>query len=344
MDEPVLLDDDDLFSRDLAGHLLRMDKPTRAKLDATNPDSVVRMRIDGQTVSITKAVPATDPQGNILYDQRGNPIPRQTTLYDAVSKRYAGQPNPVPILCYQEHMTPVAVCRVCMVQVTLTTKGRSSDKLVPACYFPVEAAMGDDPAGSSELVVNTLASPDERAAARIREAVGLLVELLAADHLHPGAHPANELEALARRFGVDQAQRFARPARLEPPEKPGEGTPPEPWNGSAMLDASSPWFIVDRTACILCDRCIRGCGEVRRHYVLGRARKGSDTRIAFDWDSGMGASSCVQCGECFISCPTDAITIKPGAKPSPWDFVEEEQEREAGWFGRLFSRNRNTTP
>jgi ferredoxin len=343
VDELSSVDDDDLFSRDLRGHLLRMDKPTRAKLDETIPDSVVRMRIDGQPVAITKAVPATDPQGNILYDQRGNPIPRQTTLYDAVTKRYAGRPNPVPVLCYQEHMTPVAVCRVCMVQVTLTSKGRSSDKLVPACYFPVEAAAGDDPAGSSELVVNTLASPDAKAATRIREAVGLLVEMLAADHLHPGAHPANELEAIGRRFGVAEEQRFARPPRLEPPEKPDPAAPPEPWTGGAMLDSSSPWFVVDRTACILCDRCIRGCGEVRRHYVIGRARKGSDARIAFDWDSGMGASSCVQCGECFISCPTDAITIKPGAKPSPWDYQADEEERAAGWFWGLFSRNRTNT-
>jgi predicted molibdopterin-dependent oxidoreductase YjgC len=98
--------------------------------------------------------------------------------------------------------------------------------------------------------------------------------------------------------------------------------------------------VINRTACILCDRCVRGCGEVRGHFVLARARKGSQAHVAFDWDDPMGQSTCVRCGECFISCPTDAITMKPDAKPSPWDFEEQHAVKPSllGWLAGLFGR------
>ena len=32
---------------------------------------------------------------------------------------------------------------------------------------------------------------------------------------------------------------------------------------------------VDFDACILCDRCIRGCSDIRENFVLGRMGKGA---------------------------------------------------------------------
>jgi ferredoxin len=54
----------------------------------------------------------------------------------------------------------------------------------------------------------------------------------------------------------------------------------------------------------------------------------------------MDDSNCVRCGECFISCPTDAITMIPGAKKSPWDYEQTEQNGKTapsvlGWLGTL---------
>ena len=73
-------------------------------------------------------------------------------------------------------------------------------------------------------------------------------------------------------------------------------------------------FQVDHSACILCERCVRGCDEVRGNQVIGRTGKGVTAGISFDLNSPMGRSSCVQCGECMISCPTSAIMFKPGAR------------------------------
>ena len=39
---------------------------------------------------------------------------------------------------------------------------------------------------------------------------------------------------------------------------------------------------VDHSACILCDRCVRGCNEIRNNQVLGRAGKGYGARVAFE--------------------------------------------------------------
>lgn len=67
---------------------------------------------------------------------------------------------------------------------------------------------------------------------------------------------------------------------------------------------------MDHEACILCDRCIRGCSEIRNNNVLGRRGKGFNADIAFDLNRPMGNSSCVSCGECMVSCPTGALTNK----------------------------------
>ena len=45
----------------------------------------------------------------------------------------------------------------------------------------------------------------------------------------------------------------------------------------------------------------------------GRRGKGYTAGIAFDTDVPMGKSPCVSCGECLISCPTGALTLKSEA-------------------------------
>src|SRR6185369_15705724 len=75
-------------------------------------------------------------------------------------------------------------------------------------------------------------------------------------------------------------------------------------------DDSSLAIAVDHDACILCDRCIRGCNEIRENFVLGRMGKGTKAGIAFDNNVPMGNSTCVSCGECMVSCPTGALTNK----------------------------------
>jgi CRP-like cAMP-binding protein/Fe-S-cluster-containing dehydrogenase component len=177
----------------------------------------------------------------------------------------------IPTLCHLQNQTPVGVCRLCVVDT-------GTRVLTAACVRPVEPGM--KVSTNSEKVL----------AAR-----KTLLELLMADHPSPCARQQHsgdcELETLAKQAGVGAA-RYARRATSR-----GE-------------DDSSLAIAVDHDACILCDRCIRGCDEIKNNLVLGRMGKGYSTGIAFDLNAPMGDSTCISCGECMVSCPTGALTNK----------------------------------
>jgi ferredoxin len=328
-----------LFVRDLDGRLIRYDAPTREEFD-----KVVELTIDGHVIKVRKAVPATDEMGNPRQGDDGLAIPRATTVYDAVSqlyeklgpavsregqgpsqsqsttsssavaendeafKRAAGDAtNPTPILCHMKYMEPVAVCRLCVVQIARfrrrTCKIEVDDKLLPSCQHRVEEGM----------IVDTIASPNAQAAERIDRSVKALLALLMADHPTPCAKERQlpgdcELEGLAKRFGVVKIPFESRQVTL-------------PTDGSSLVIA------VDHNACILCDRCIRGCDVIKKNHVLGRTGKGYTTQIAFDLGVTMGRSSCVACGECMVSCPTGALTFKEAIDA---DWYEEEARSRHG--------------
>ena len=141
----------------------------------------------------------------------------------------------IPTLCHQQNETPVGVCRVCLVE----AGGRV---LTASCVRPAENGM--IVTTNSEKVVETRRT---------------VVEMLMADHPSPCARQQQsndcELETLAREEGIVKS-RF--PQRLSPRGQ----------------DDSSLVIAVDHEACILCDRCIRGCDEIKSNNVLGRRGKG----------------------------------------------------------------------
>ncbi|HXR09763.1 MAG TPA: cyclic nucleotide-binding domain-containing protein, partial [Candidatus Acidoferrales bacterium] len=178
---------------------------------------------------------------------------------------------PIPTLCHLQNQTPVGVCRLCVVDT-------GARVLSAACVRPVEPGM-------------KVSTNSEKVLAARRT----LLELLMADHPSPCARQEHsgdcELETLAKAAGVG-TPRFARRTISR-----GE-------------DDSSLAIAVDHDACILCDRCIRGCDEIKNNFVLGRMGKGYSAGIAFDLNSPMGDSTCISCGECMVSCPTGALTNK----------------------------------
>ena len=72
-------------------------------------------------------------------------------------------------------------------------------------------------------------------------------------------------------------------------------------------DVSHPAIAVNLDACIQCTRCLRACREEQVNDVIGYAFRGEHSKIVFDFDDAMGASSCVACGECVQACPTGAL-------------------------------------
>jgi CRP-like cAMP-binding protein/Fe-S-cluster-containing hydrogenase component 2 len=282
-------DEEGLFARDVNGQLIRVERAT-----ADDFDTDVQVTIDGIPLTIKRAVPQRDSQGNVIRDAKGQPVPRYSTIYDAAQMAFVkapGDANPIPTLCHREHLPPVGVCRICIVEAAEMTRRGARKMLVPACVQRV----------SDQMAVHTLESKaDLDAAARVKAAVKLLTELLVSDHLpHQEVTTgrdirmeSNELAQLARRLGIEESRFQTTPRTTE-------------------IDNSSPMISVDLQQCILCGRCARGCDWLKGNNVIGRSGKGYDAFVSFDLGMPMGESSCVSCGECAISCPTGALEFTP---------------------------------
>jgi CRP-like cAMP-binding protein/Fe-S-cluster-containing dehydrogenase component len=216
----------------------------------------------------------------------------------------------VPTLCHLQNQTPVGVCRLCVVDT-------GARVLSASCVRPVEPGMKVSTNSEKVLAARTT-----------------LLELLMADHPSPCARQQHsgdcELETLAKAAGIG-APRFARRTV------------------SRGMDDTSLAIAVDHDACILCDRCIRGCDEIKNNFVLGRMGKGYSAGVAFDLNSPMGDSTCISCGECMVSCPTGALTNKSvagtaiAAGTGTQPFTSEELHRLpvfAGVSGTFLELNR----
>src|SRR6476619_4077635 len=84
-------------------------------------------------------------------------------------------------------------------------------------------------------------------------------------------------------------------------------------------DISHPAIAVNLDACIQCTRCVRACREEQVNDVIGYANRGAHSKIVFDLDDPMGASTCVACGECVQACPTGALAPAHDAFTQPID-------------------------
>ena len=202
---------------------------------------------------------------------------------------------PIPTLCHQQNETPVGVCRLCVVDI-------GQRVYTASCVRQVEPGM----------VVKT-STEDVLGVRRT------LLELLMADHPTP-CHRQQlthdcELERHAAEAGL-AASRF-----------PGLPTP-------RGTDDSSAVIAVDHGACILCERCMRGCDEIQHHVVIARRGKGYQAGIAFDENLPMSQSHCVSCGECMVSCPTGALVNKKQEMPTdiPGEPVPVEELKELDIF------------
>lgn len=80
-----------------------------------------------------------------------------------------------------------------------------------------------------------------------------------------------------------------------------------PQRGAPAMDVSHPAIAVNLDACIHCNLCVRACREVQVNDVIGMAYRGNGAKIVFDFDTPMGDSTCVACGECVQACPTGAL-------------------------------------
>jgi predicted molibdopterin-dependent oxidoreductase YjgC len=153
------------------------------------------------------------------------------------------------------------------------------------CMVGVEGAPGPLPACTTpcrdRMVVETAEETSRRVAGAVVELV--LSELPVPPALH------TELARVAERLGV--------------------GAPR--WPGAAHAgkeDLRHPYLALRHELCISCGRCVRACDEVQGAFALTATGRGFGANVTAGLDSGFAESTCVSCGACADTCPTEAIT------------------------------------
>jgi NADP-reducing hydrogenase subunit HndD len=198
-----------------------------------------------------------------------------------------------PTLCYLPTLTPVNVCRVCVVEL------EGARVLVPACSRKVEQGM----------VVKTDSE-------RVRHSRKMVLELLCSSV--DMSLVSDEVRAWIERYGVDP-ERYGPEA---PPAAPGERDARHPGHhhppdGETRATVAQPvkidndLYVRDYARCILCYKCVEACGEdAQNTFAIAVAGRGFDARISTELDAPLTDSACVFCGNCIGVCPTGALMVK----------------------------------
>ncbi len=193
----------------------------------------------------------------------------------------------IPRFCYHERMTPVGMCRMCLVEVD-TGRGPA---LQPSCMLPV----------TPEMKVQTENEVTQRAQSGV-------LELFLINHPLdcPVCDKGGEcpLQDNAYSYGPGES-RFVEEKRHY--EKP---------------IPISDLVNLDRERCILCDRCTRFSKEVAGDPLIHFMGRGSETQVNTFPDHPF---SSYFSGNTVQICPVGALTASPYRfKARPWDLTATE--------------------
>jgi predicted molibdopterin-dependent oxidoreductase YjgC len=235
-----------------------------------------------------RSLPMAPPPRAVELTVDGAPVRVRegATLLDAC--KAAGVSTPT--LCFAENLTPVNVCRVCVVEL------QGARTLVPACSRRAEAGM----------VVQTDSE-------RVRLSRRLVLELLASS-VDVSTAPAmrgylDRYQADPSRFGAaagpDPSRGGAHAGHHHAPEGDRATTVAQP------VKVDNDLYVRDYAKCILCYKCVEACGnDAQNTFAIAVAGRGFEARISTELDVPLTDSACVYCGNCIGVCPTGALMFK----------------------------------
>ncbi|HEC08281.1 MAG TPA: NADH dehydrogenase (quinone) subunit G [Acidimicrobiales bacterium] len=193
----------------------------------------------------------------------------------------------IPHFCYHSRMSPVGMCRMCLVEVD---SGRGPG-LQPSCMVPV----------SDGMVVDTESETTKRAQEGILELL-LINHPLDCPVCDKGGECPLQDQAVA--FGPGES-RFVEEKRHY--EKP---------------IPISDLVNLDRERCILCDRCTRFAREVAGDPLISFTERGNRTQVLTFPDDPF---SSYFSGNTVQICPVGALTAAPYRfRARPWDLDQVE--------------------
>ncbi len=190
----------------------------------------------------------------------------------------------IPTFCSHPRLDPVAVCRMCLVEV------EGQPKLLPACATPVSDGMVVHT--ESDTVKNTQEST---------------LEILLANHPLdcPVCDKGGEcqLQDQAYSYGAAESHFDENKRRFHEADMP-----------------LNKVVVSNLNRCIQCQLCVRYCDEVVGAQALGAIGIGADTTVSGFMES---LENCDQCGNCIEVCPVGALMSLPYRyKSRPWDLKE----------------------
>ena len=181
----------------------------------------------------------------------------------------------IPTLCYLKDINEIGACRLCLVAVAeMRGPALGPWRMVTACVYPCTEGM--------QIKTNT---------PKITASRKMNLELLLSNHdkkcLSCVRSTNCELQTLCREYGVDQSTFTGTTNHYE-------------------IDNKTP-IIRDNNKCVLCRRCVATCAKVQGIGVIGANNRGFDTFIGSQFEKALAETSCINCGQCIVSCPVGAL-------------------------------------
>lgn len=178
----------------------------------------------------------------------------------------------LPQLCKDPDRPPLGTCRTCLVN--------------------IDGMPGTPTACSTLAVDGMVVRTDDPDVARVRRGVLQLT----IDMLPEGdEHATGDLAHAATSHGLTRG-RFLPAAGIVATR--------------THTDASNPFWVLDHTRCILCERCVDACQHLQHISAIALLDRGAGSEIGVFGHGTVAGSNCTSCGSCVAACPTGAIRAK----------------------------------
>lgn len=194
----------------------------------------------------------------------------------------------IPTLCNHPAIKPFGGCRLCLVEV------EGARTLQPSCTLPVNEKMA--------VLTNT---------AKVKTARKFVLTLIFSDRNH--FCPFCQVSG-----GDCELQNSALDEGMA-------NWPLQPNYQRFPVDASHPYYVMDHNRCILCQRCVRACGQLVGNFTLGIEERGANSMLVADTGVPLGESTCISCGTCVAVCPTGALIERRSAYQGHEKEMDETQ-------------------